>query len=82
MNLLGVNDVVLPYEIVDQAEHAGERVEKEPREYPEDFFNGDGYYERQYWFRNPIIKLNHYDGEPEDSNIFDTPNPYGVDPFV
>lgn len=89
MNLLSVDDIVLPYEIVDieTAEEDSEegveakRPRKELREYPEDFFDGDGRYEKQYWFRNPIIKLNHYDGGPSNEEIFSSANPYGKNPF-
>jgi len=84
MNLIGVDDIVLPYEIVDieaDEEGAEKFPPKEPREYPEDFFDGDGGYERQYWFRNPIIKLSHYDGGPSNVEIFNSTNPYGRNPF-
>ncbi len=82
-NNLKVIDVVLEYEVVAVEEKEGGDVQsnKKEKEYPPDFFDGDGGYEKQYWFRNPVIKLSHYDEEKPSGSGFH-PNPYATDPFA
>ena len=78
---LDIQDIALEYKILDVAEEVNTEATAVGEDAEKKVEIADNEYEEQYWFRNPLIKLNHYDGESGGIGFGAVPSPYAKNPF-